>query len=136
MVEVEPQPQHWLSATRLDEVAGAFAYVADLKAPFLRGRSGSVAELAEATARNLGFAAADVAALRRAALLHDLGRVGVANGVWEKPGPLSVGGREQVRLHPYHAERILSCSSLLVVSASCRSKGSQSSNLLNFGPHR
>ncbi|MDQ3458787.1 MAG: LuxR C-terminal-related transcriptional regulator, partial [Deinococcota bacterium] len=52
-------------------------------------------------------------AVRRAAFLHDLGRVGVANGTWEKAGPLTKSEWEQVRLHPYHSERILSSSPLL-----------------------
>ena len=45
--------------------------------------------------------------LRRAGLLHDIGRAGIPTGVWEKPGPLSVAEWEQVRLHAYHSERIL-----------------------------
>jgi HD-GYP domain-containing protein (c-di-GMP phosphodiesterase class II) len=66
-----------------------------------------VAELAEGAARALGLPAAEAAAVRRAGLLHDLGRVGVSNRVWEKPGALTEGDWEQVRLHPYHSERIL-----------------------------
>jgi HD-GYP domain-containing protein (c-di-GMP phosphodiesterase class II) len=45
--------------------------------------------------------------VRRAALLQDLGRVAVSVLVWDKPGPLSADERERVRLHPYHAERVL-----------------------------
>jgi HD-GYP domain-containing protein (c-di-GMP phosphodiesterase class II) len=48
-----------------------------------------------------------VVSLRRAALLHHLGRVGVANGTWDKPGRLSDGEWERVRLYPYHTERIV-----------------------------
>jgi HD-GYP domain-containing protein (c-di-GMP phosphodiesterase class II) len=54
-----------------------------------------------------------VTRLRRAALLHDLGRVAVPNSVWEKPGPLTTGQWEQVRLHAYHSERILARSPVL-----------------------
>jgi HD-GYP domain-containing protein (c-di-GMP phosphodiesterase class II) len=39
--------------------------------------------------------------------LHDLGRTGVQNGIWEKAGPLTEGERERVRLHPYLTEWIL-----------------------------
>jgi HD-GYP domain-containing protein (c-di-GMP phosphodiesterase class II) len=63
--------------------------------------------LAEAAGRQLRLDAAEVTCLRRAALLHDLGRVGVASGIWDKPGPLTTSQWEQVRLHPYHSERIL-----------------------------
>jgi HD-GYP domain-containing protein (c-di-GMP phosphodiesterase class II) len=45
--------------------------------------------------------------------LHDLGRTGVPNSIWDKPGPLTETEWEQVRLHPYHSERILSRSSAL-----------------------
>jgi HD-GYP domain-containing protein (c-di-GMP phosphodiesterase class II) len=46
-------------------------------------------------------------ATRQAGLVHDIGRVAVAAAVWEKEGPLTVDEREQVRLHPYHTERVL-----------------------------
>ncbi len=55
----------------------------------------------------------DTVRVRRAGLLHDLGRSGVSNGIWDKPGPLTESEWEQVRLHPYHSERILSRSSAL-----------------------
>jgi HD-GYP domain-containing protein (c-di-GMP phosphodiesterase class II) len=48
-----------------------------------------------------------VTELRRAALVHDLGRTGVPNTIWDKPGPLSDAERERVRLHPYYTERML-----------------------------
>jgi HD-GYP domain-containing protein (c-di-GMP phosphodiesterase class II) len=53
------------------------------------------------------------ATLRRAALLHDLGRVGVPTAVWERPGPLRRSDWEQVRLHPYQSGRILERSAVL-----------------------
>jgi HD-GYP domain-containing protein (c-di-GMP phosphodiesterase class II) len=46
-------------------------------------------------------------ALRVAGYLHDLGRVGVASSIWDKPGPLSTTERDQARLHAYHSERII-----------------------------
>jgi HD-GYP domain-containing protein (c-di-GMP phosphodiesterase class II) len=72
-----------------------------------------VAQLAEGAARHLRLPPVELEALRRAALLHDLGRVSVPNGVWEKPGPLTAIEWEKVRLHPYQTERILSRSSTL-----------------------
>jgi HD-GYP domain-containing protein (c-di-GMP phosphodiesterase class II) len=68
--------------------------------------------VADAAARS-HFPQRDVAAVRRAALLHDLGRVGVPAGVWDKQGPLSEGEWEQVRLHPYYTERVLARSPAL-----------------------
>jgi HD-GYP domain-containing protein (c-di-GMP phosphodiesterase class II) len=56
------------------------------------------------------MAAEEVDAVRRAALLHDLGRVGVSSAVWDRPGPLSEADGERVRLHPYLTERTLARS--------------------------
>jgi HD-GYP domain-containing protein (c-di-GMP phosphodiesterase class II) len=48
-----------------------------------------------------------VETLRRAGLVHDVGRLGVSNAIWDKPGPLGAGEWERVRLHPYLTERML-----------------------------
>jgi HD-GYP domain-containing protein (c-di-GMP phosphodiesterase class II) len=72
-----------------------------------------VAALVADAAVTAGLAADDVTRLRRAALLHDIGRVGVPNGVWDRAGPLTTEQRERVRMHPYLTERVLSrCSQL------------------------
>ena len=42
--------------------------------------------------------------------VHDLGKTGIPNGIWDKPGPLSLLEWERVRLHPYLTERILALS--------------------------
>jgi HD-GYP domain-containing protein (c-di-GMP phosphodiesterase class II) len=106
LLEVEPLPRH-AEPERLDDIALGFADVADLKAPFFHGHSRAVADLAEAAAGRLGLPGGESTALRRAGLLHDLGRVGVSTGIWEKAGPLSPLEWEAVRLHAYHGERIL-----------------------------
>ncbi|GAC1507231.1 MAG: 3'3'-cGAMP-specific phosphodiesterase [Candidatus Dormibacteraceae bacterium] len=103
----EPRSRPWLPATRLDEMATAFADFADLKSPYTLGHSHGVARLAEAAAHSMGLDQSELVSLRRAALLHHLGRVGVANGIWDKPGRLGAGERERVRLYPYHTERIV-----------------------------
>ena len=113
VIEAEPEPCRSVSESRLDEVAQAFADMVDLKSPFMHGHSAAVAELAEAAAANFGLGENEVVSVRRAGLLHDLGRTGVPNGIWDKPGPLTETEWEQVRLHPYHSERILSRSSAL-----------------------
>jgi DNA-binding CsgD family transcriptional regulator len=51
--------------------------------------------------------------LRRAGLVHDIGRLGVPNTIWDKRGPLTAGDRERVRLHPYLSERMLTASAEL-----------------------
>jgi HD-GYP domain-containing protein (c-di-GMP phosphodiesterase class II)/DNA-binding CsgD family transcriptional regulator len=72
-----------------------------------------VADLAESTARGLGLPEAESRTVRRAGLVHDLGRLGVPNTVWDKPGPLSAVEVERVRMHPYLTERMLAFSAAL-----------------------
>ncbi|MGH3103844.1 MAG: HD domain-containing phosphohydrolase [Gaiellaceae bacterium] len=130
----EPSPQTRISESRLDEVLSAFADFADLKSPFTRGHSPGVAKLADAAARDAGLPAADVADLRRAALVHDLGRTGIANGIWDKPAALSAEEWERVRLHPYLSERLLSHSPTLGRLAALA--GSHHERLDGSGYHR
>jgi putative nucleotidyltransferase with HDIG domain len=106
-IEAEPEPTVGVSEHALDEVCRAFGDAVDLKSPFHHGHSAAVAALAAAAAERLGLTPPEVAGLRRAALLHDLGRVAVPNGIWEKPGALTSSDWERVRLHAYHGERIV-----------------------------
>ena len=112
-LEVEPFPQIWIAGERVDTAFAAIAAFTDLKSPWLREHSTGVAELAEAAAWRLGLPAASVSAVHRAALAHDLGRVGVSNAIWEKPGPLGFGEWERVRLHPHFTERAFAQSRAL-----------------------
>ena len=98
----EPEPRPWVPEARLDTVLSAFADFVDLKSPFTAGHSRKVAALADAAA-----SPADAVSVRRAALVHDLGRVSVPNGIWDKPGPLTDVEWERVRLHAYYTERIV-----------------------------
>lgn len=81
--EREPEPRCWFPDGRLDAALEVFADFVDLKVAFMAGHSREVATLAASAAGD--------STLRRVGLLHDLGRVAVSNGVWEKPGPLSDG---------------------------------------------
>jgi HD-GYP domain-containing protein (c-di-GMP phosphodiesterase class II) len=92
----------------LDDLLRALGDFADLKCPFTVGHSREVAELAAAAATRLGLSRTDVDDVRRAGFVHDLGRMGVPNSVWEKPTPLSDSDRERIRLYPYLTGRILS----------------------------
>jgi len=113
MLESEPFPQVSLSGDGIDAGFAAFAALTGLKSAWLREHSTGVADLAEAAAWRLGLAAETVAFLRRAALAADLGRVGVSNAIWEKPGPLGFGEWERVRLHPHFTERAFAQSQAL-----------------------
>ena len=103
----EPEPHLVAAPDRLDDVAAAMGRIVDLKSIFMLGHSGGVAATAELLARRLGLAAAEITSLKRAAFLHDLGRIGLSNRIWDKPGPLSRLEREQVELCPISTERIL-----------------------------
>ena len=112
-LEIEPFPQVWIAGERVDAAFMAIAALTGLKSPWLREHSTGVAELAEAAAWRMGLPAASVTLVRRAALAHDLGRVGVSNAIWEKPGPLGFGEWERVRLHPHFTERAFAQSPAL-----------------------
>jgi HD-GYP domain-containing protein (c-di-GMP phosphodiesterase class II) len=72
--------------------------------------------------------------IRRAGFVHDLGRVAVHARIWQKPGPLTADEWEQVRLHPYHGERVLSRSPFL--SALSPVAGAHHERLDGSGYHR
>lgn len=108
----EPRPWLLVPATNLDDICAIFGNFVDLKTPYLLGHSSHVARLAEGAARALDMSDEDREMIRRAGLLHDLGRVGISTGIWEKPTPLGTLDEEQARLHPYHTERILERSGL------------------------
>jgi HD-GYP domain-containing protein (c-di-GMP phosphodiesterase class II) len=111
VVAVEPARAR-LTGEVYDAALEALGDFADLKSPWFTGHSRAVAELAEAAAWRLGLPEEEVTALRRAALVHSLGRTGVANTIWDKPGSLSVSERERLQLYPYLTDRILRHGSL------------------------
>jgi HD-GYP domain-containing protein (c-di-GMP phosphodiesterase class II) len=104
----EPAPCRWLQGESVDRALRAMAAFADLKSVHTRTHSSGVAELAAAAAERARLASHEAAAIRRAALLHDIGRPGVSAGIWDKAGPLTEAEWERVRMHTYFAERILS----------------------------
>ena len=133
VLELEPEPRPRVSDIRLDVVLEAFADFVDMKSPHLAGHSRTVAALAGGAAQHAGIpGAADQ--LRRAGLVHDLGRTSVPNGIWDKPGPLTSGEWERVRLHPYYTERVLARSSALAPLAAVA--GTHHERLDGTGYHR
>jgi putative nucleotidyltransferase with HDIG domain len=92
---------------QLDRIAEAFAAVIDAKSPFTFDHSRRVAGLAEAIARRLGAPAADLVRIRRAGLLHDIGKLGVPNSILDKPGKLTPAEWEVVRRHPRYTFEVL-----------------------------
>ena len=110
---VEPRPWLALEGEAIDRALGAMGDFADLASPYLVGHSAGVAELAAAAARRCRLDDATVVSVRRAALVHDLGRVAVPVRIWQKAAPLTPDDWERVRLHAYHSERVLARSPFL-----------------------
>jgi HD-GYP domain-containing protein (c-di-GMP phosphodiesterase class II) len=106
-------PRRPLAGEELDSALEALADFVDVKSPFTIGHSRGVARLVAAAAPGLGLGAEETELARRAALVHDLGRLGVPNTVWDKPGPLTPAELERARMHVYLGERMLSSSAAL-----------------------
>jgi HD-GYP domain-containing protein (c-di-GMP phosphodiesterase class II) len=113
ILAAEPELSRRVSGAHLDGVLEAMADLVDLKSPHLAGHSRGVANLAAEAARGWGLPDRSVTTIRRAGLIHDLGRLGVSNAVWDKPGPLTDAEIERVRLHPYLTDRMLARVSAL-----------------------
>jgi HD-GYP domain-containing protein (c-di-GMP phosphodiesterase class II)/DNA-binding CsgD family transcriptional regulator len=103
----DPYLDRTLDEAGLDAALEAFADFADLKSPDRLGHSRGVADLAAGAAAQLGLPPAEVTMLRRAALVHDLGMIGVPSRVWDETRPWSESQRERARTHPYLTERML-----------------------------
>jgi response regulator RpfG family c-di-GMP phosphodiesterase/DNA-binding CsgD family transcriptional regulator len=110
---LEPGTRLTLSEVELDNACEVMADYGDIKSPWFLDHSRRVAALAAASAERCGLPKSDVRTIRRAALLHDIGKVGISAGIWGKRSPLAEREWELVRLHPYHTERILSRSPAL-----------------------
>jgi HD-GYP domain-containing protein (c-di-GMP phosphodiesterase class II) len=109
----EPRPWLTLEGEAIDRALAAMGTFADLASPCLAGHSAGVASLAAAAAKLCGFDGSEVAVVRRAGYVQDVGNVAVHPRIFEKAGPLNADEREQVRLHPYYTERVLCRSSFL-----------------------
>ena len=113
VIDAEPALAIALSESECDEALRAIGRFVDLKSPWTIGHSAAVAELAAAAARRVGMPSDEVRTLYRAGLVHDFGRLGVSNSIWDKRGPLGAGEWERVRMHPYLTERMLRQSPML-----------------------
>jgi HD-GYP domain-containing protein (c-di-GMP phosphodiesterase class II) len=92
----------------LDDIAAAFGQVVDSKSPFTSGHSERVARYVDAVAGALGLSAPRRRWLKRGALLHDVGKLGVSNALLDKPGALGQDEWATMRAHAQHTEAILS----------------------------
>ena len=128
-LSAEPAPRATFPRADLARLTAAFGDFADVKSPWTLGHSRQVARLA-------GDAAPGEHrdALVLAGHLHDLGRVAVPNGIWDRPAPLRAAEWERVRLHPYYTERILARTPALAPLAALA--GAHHERLDGSGYHR
>jgi HD-GYP domain-containing protein (c-di-GMP phosphodiesterase class II) len=105
---LEPEDQVLMAdEARLDDIARAFARVIDAKSPYTYLHSERVAELAITIGRRLHFSDVQLRDLRRAGLLHDIGKLGVSTLILDKPDRLTERERAEIRVHPAYTQRIL-----------------------------
>jgi putative nucleotidyltransferase with HDIG domain len=106
--ELEPAQQRaFVDEDYLDDVAAAFAQVIDSKSPYTSGHSERVTLFADLIAEQLGFAPESRRRLKRAALLHDIGKLGVSNSILDKPGKLDDTEWVTMKAHTTLGETIL-----------------------------
>lgn len=92
----------------LDDIAAAFGQVVDSKSPYTSGHSARVALYTDMIAEAMGVSPERRRWLKRGALLHDVGKLGVSNSVLDKAGKLDADEWQAVQLHAHYTETILS----------------------------
>ena len=108
VMEMEPiDVSLYADEAKLDNVCEAFANVIDIKSPYTHSHSRGVTSIAVAICQRLALPEDQLTLVRRAALLHDIGKLSVPNNILDKPGKLTAAEWETVRLHPYYTQRIL-----------------------------
>ena len=107
LIDAEPSLQQRLTEVQLDGALEAIADFTDLRSTFRAGHSRATAELVALAAAERGLPEADITAVRRAALVHDVGLHGLPATILDKPGQLTATERERVRMHPYYTDRML-----------------------------
>jgi HD-GYP domain-containing protein (c-di-GMP phosphodiesterase class II) len=107
--ELEPaQRQTFVDEDYLDDIAAAFAQVIDSKSPYTSGHSERVTLFTDLIAEQMGFSNEKRRWLKRAALLHDIGKLGVSNSILDKPAKLDDAEWAAMKLHALYSEQILS----------------------------
>ncbi|HUO47258.1 MAG TPA: HD domain-containing phosphohydrolase [Acidimicrobiales bacterium] len=108
VLDAEPVERKPLTEDELDAVLEAVGDFCDLRCPCFAGHARGTADLVARAAGSMGLSESDARLVRRAALVHDAGRFGVSGSVWGKPGPLTAGEQERMRMHTYYVERVFS----------------------------
>lgn len=105
--QLRPGTLHPLTAEEVDRICEVFAEVVDAKSSFTCSHSSSVARTAVGIAAELGFTVQRRNRIRRAALLHDIGKLSIPNTILDKRGALSPEEWETVKAHPVLSKQIL-----------------------------
>lgn len=109
VVALEPRSYEVpLDEDYLDDIAAAFGQVVDSKSPYTSGHSARVALYTDLIAEALNLSPERRRWLKRGALLHDVGKLGVSNSVLDKAGKLDISEWDEVKLHASYTETILS----------------------------
>ena len=107
VLQMEPGAALPASPERIDNICEAFAQVIDAKSPYTFHHSVGVAEASAAIAEEMHLAPQTRTLVRRAALLHDIGKLSVSNAILEKPGKLTASEWTIMRMHPVYTKTIL-----------------------------
>ena len=84
------------------------AVILDARDPYTKRHSENVTRYSVAIAKEMGFNSASIETIRRSALLHDIGKIGIRDDVLLKPGKLSPEEFEQIKIHPVKSQEIVS----------------------------
>ncbi|MCE0558388.1 HD domain-containing protein [Motilimonas sp. E26] len=90
-----------------DDIAEAYGQVVDAKSPFTAGHSARVGLYSSLLAEQMGFTAERIRWIKRGALLHDVGKLGVSNSILDKPGKLTDEEYDAIKLHAVYTQDIL-----------------------------
>lgn len=107
ILDLCPHAPTTLSALDIDAICEAFADVIDAKSPFTFRHSMGVMDAAVAIGNVLGLPAPRMQVLHRAALLHDVGKLGISNTILDKPGRLTDAEFNIIKQHPHIGAEIL-----------------------------
>lgn len=105
--EVELQRAHQHLAEAYDETIEGWSRVLDMRDKETEGHTQRVTEVAVRLARALGVPEDDIVHLRRGALLHDIGKMGISDLILQKPGDLTDEEWAEMRRHPEYARQML-----------------------------
>jgi HD-GYP domain-containing protein (c-di-GMP phosphodiesterase class II) len=107
VVDSAPGPNRRLTGDDLTNALAAVADFSDLKSPSFASHSRGVGQLAAAAVTLSGLPAHAATTARHAGFVHELGRAGVPNTIWDKPGPFTSAERERMQMHAYYTDRML-----------------------------